>query len=444
MYTDRTKSENTKYVLLHQCISIKELYFYANIFILRVLYSAGIYIADFLIKIISPFNRKLKLGVEGRKQTYKKLKSVIEETDRTLWFHCASLGEYEQGLPVFENLRTSYPDHKIVLSFFSPSGYEVKKDVAIADVVVYLPLDIKKKAQQFLDIIRPEYIVFVKYEIWPNFLNEIKKRKLNAILISGLFRKDQTFFKWYGNFMRKALFAFKHVFVQNESSKVLLETIKYDQVSVSGDTRFDRVFQQLSIDNTIDFIDTFKNNKTLVVFGSTWPEDDKLYIPFINNAQNSGVKFLIAPHNIKPSYIESIQSKIQQKSICYSAMEAKDIESYDVFILDTIGYLSKAYSYAEIAYVGGAAGTTGLHNILEPAVFGLPLIIGKNHSKFPEAQHLLDIGGLSSVMTPDECSEALNTLITNVTLRREKGQRNSDYIKNNTGAVIQILDYIRI
>ncbi len=409
-----------------------------------VLYSAGIYIANFLIKIISPFNRKLKLGVEGRKQTFDKLKSAIKKTDRTLWFHCASLGEYEQGLPVFESLKKVYPNHKIVLSFFSPSGYEVKKETSTADVVVYLPLDTHKKAKQFLDLVMPEYIIFVKYEIWPNFLNEIKKRQLNAILISGLFRKNQTFFKWYGRFMKNALFAFKHIFVQNESSKTLLESIDYNEVSISGDTRFDRVSNQLSIDNTINFIDDFKSTKTLVVFGSTWPEDDKLYIPFINNTRHENVKFLIAPHNIKSSYVRSIQSKIQQKSICYSEMQAKDVKDYNVFILDTIGHLSKAYSYGDIAYVGGAAGVTGLHNILEPAVFGLPLIIGKNYSKFPEADHLLDLGGLSSVKTPSEFSEVLNMLIEDVTLRHEKGHKNSDYIKNNTGAVIQILDYIRI
>jgi len=256
------------------------------------------------------FNTKLKQGVEGRNETFEKLKNAIQAEDKTFWFHCASLGEYEQGLPVFEALKSKHPNHKIVLSFFSPSGYEVRKNVKLADVVVYLPLDTKANAKCFLDLVNPEYILFVKYEIWPNLLLEIKKRQLKAVLISAVFRENQTFFKWYGGFMQSALFGFNHIFTQDEHSKALLESIAYKNVSVSGDTRFDRVSNQLTIDNTVSFIADFKGSNLCVVFGSTWPDDDKLYLDFINKNENPNLKFVIAPHNIKPNYISSLQSQL--------------------------------------------------------------------------------------------------------------------------------------
>ncbi|MTE28165.1 3-deoxy-D-manno-octulosonic acid transferase [Winogradskyella ouciana] len=409
-----------------------------------LLYSIGINIASFVVKLIALFNQKLKLGVDGRKETFKKLEHSIKPTDKTFWFHCASLGEYEQGLPVFEALRTKYSDYKIVLSFFSPSGYEVRKNSKIADVVVYLPFDTKANAKRFLDIVDPDYIIFVKYEIWPNFLSEIKKRSLNAILISAVFRENQSFFKWYGSFMTSSLFAFNHIFTQDENSKLLLERIGYNDVSVSGDTRFDRVYNQLDTDNTVDFIESFKNGRTCVVFGSTWPDDDKLYLDYINNNSNDNIKYIIAPHNIKPSYIASLKSQLKVNTIYFSEMQNENLSNYGVFILDTIGYLSKVYSYADIAYVGGAAGTTGLHNILEPAVFGIPIIIGKNHSKFPEAKALINLGGVNTVSSVPGFESILNTLISDLTFRKKQGEINKAFIEKNKGAIIQILNYIRI
>jgi 3-deoxy-D-manno-octulosonic-acid transferase len=410
---------------------------------LRLLYSIVIYIAGFFIGLAALFNAKLKQGFKGRTQTFKKLTHAINKTDKTFWFHCASLGEYEQGLPVFEALKSKHPNYKIVLSFFSPSGYEVRKNTTLADVVVYLPLDIKKNARRFLDIVRPDFTIFVKYEIWPNFLTEIKKRDYNAILISALFRENQSFFKWYGGFMKSSLFAFNHIFTQNEVSKVLLAKIDYNTVSVSGDTRFDRVSNQLEIDNRVSFIETFKNNKTCIVFGSTWPDDDKLYIDYINNT-NQDIKFIIAPHHLKPSYISALKSQLKVKYICFSEMNKNDLTDSNVFILDTIGYLSKVYSYADMAYVGGAAGNTGLHNILEPAVFGVPIIIGKNYDKFPEAKVLIDLGGVTSVSSAVVFESILNALISDITLRKKQGGINKEFIEKNRGAVIQILNFIRI
>ncbi|WP_405573426.1 3-deoxy-D-manno-octulosonic acid transferase [Winogradskyella sp. Asnod2-B02-A] len=410
---------------------------------MKGLYSIGIYIASFVIKIAAVFNSKLNKGVIGRKNTFSKLKNAIKPEDKTFWFHCASLGEYEQGLPVFEALKSKHPNHKVVLSFFSPSGYEVRKNAKIADVVVYLPLDTSAYAKRFLNLVHPDYILFVKYEIWPNFLHEIKKRNLNAILISAVFRKDQAFFKWYGGYMRSALFGFNHIFTQEENSKLLLKNIHYNSVSVSGDTRFDRVSNQLKIDNSVSFIEKFKDEKLCVVFGSTWPDDDKLYFDFINNPKNSKVKFVIAPHNIKPGYITSLKSQLKVKTICYSELnQNENLADFNVFILDTIGYLSKVYSYANIAYVGGGAGSTGLHNILEPAVFGIPILIGKNYKKFPEAKTLINLGGVRSLASSTAFNSTLNALITDNVLRKKQGEITKSFIDTNTGAVLKIMNYL--
>jgi len=410
---------------------------------LKLLYSIGIYIASFIIKCIALFNSKLKQGVEGRKNTFSELKNGINSHDKTFWFHCASLGEYEQGLPVFEALKAKHPNYKVVLTFFSPSGYEVRKNAKIADVVVYLPLDTSVNAKRFLDLVHPDYILFVKYEIWPNFLHEIKRRQLKAILISAVFRKDQAFFKWYGSYIQSALFAFNHIFTQDDNSKSLLESIGYNSVSVSGDTRFDRVSNQLKIDNTVSFIQEFKANKLCMVFGSTWPDDDKLYLEYINTNDNADLKFIIAPHNIKPSYIASLKTLLKIKTICYSELTKElNLADYNVFILDTIGYLSKVYSYADIAYVGGGAGSTGLHNILEPSVFGIPILIGKNYNKFPEAKTLIDLGGVTTVASSTAFKSTLNALITDNVLRKKQGNITKSFIDSNRGAVLKIMDYL--
>ena len=410
---------------------------------MNLLYNITIQLASVVLKLLSLFNNKLKLGVDGRALTFNKLDQFLNKGDKTLWFHCASLGEYEQGLPIFTELRKDYPNHKIVLSFFSPSGYEIRKNAPFADLVVYLPLDTKNNAKRFINLVNPELTVFVKYEIWPNYLNEIKSRGLRAILISAVFRKDQSFFKWYGSQTKKALFAFEHIFTQNETSKKLLESINYTNATISGDTRFDRVSNQLNTDNNLDFIKVFKDNKLCIVVGSSWPEDESLIIEFINNYVGIPIKFIIAPHNIKSKQIENIQTNLKKPSILFTQKEKKDLSQYDVFILDTIGLLSKAYSYADIAYVGGAMGNTGLHNILEPAVFGVPIIIGKNYQKFPEAFDMIKNKGVKSVSNITELGTELNSLINDPESRLTTGNQNADFIKKNKGAVIQIMQYLR-
>ena len=409
------------------------------------IYNISIKLAQLGLNCTAPVNQKIKKGVIGRNKTFAILKKNITPTDKTLWFHCASLGEYEQGLPVFKGLRSHYKNHKIVLSFFSPSGYEIRKNSPIADVVIYLPLDTKDNAKKFFNILNPELTVFVKYDIWPNFLNELKQRQLKAILISAAFRKNQSYFKFYGKPLREALFAFEHIFTQNEISKKLLESINYKHVTVSGDTRFDRVYNQLEQNNTLQFIEDFKQNNLCVVAGSTWPEGETLLINYINNNQAAkNVKFIIAPHNIKQSQIKTIKEQITHDVVLYSEKDNKQTANAKVFIIDTIGLLTKIYNYSDIAYVGGALGNTGLHNTLEPAVFGVPIIIGNNHNKFPEAKALIDNGGMFSISNQKEFDTILSELITNNKKRQTSGNKNITYIKKNKGAVIQIFNYLRI
>jgi len=411
---------------------------------LKILYNILTYTAGFSLKWIALFNKKIKLGVDGRAETFKTLKNNLGVHDKTLWFHCASLGEYEQGFPVFKVLRETYHDYKIVLTFFSPSGYEIRKRSPIADVVVYLPLDTKKNAVLFLDIVNPELTVFVKYDIWPNYLNTLRKRNLRAILISASLRKNQAFFKFYGGEIRDALFAFEHIFTQNEASKLLLNSINYHHVTVSGDTRFDRVFNQLEQDNTLPFIKDFKGDDLCMVAGSTWPEDEALLVNYINSSASNHVKFIIAPHHIKASQISSLQKKLTVKSILFSNKEGKQLSGYKVFIIDTIGLLSKIYSYADIAFIGGAVGNTGLHNTLEAAVFSIPVVIGNNYKKFPEAIDMIADKGMFTVTNQQDLNAVLNTFIENPSKRLNAGKENLDYIKKNKGAVIQIINYLRI
>lgn len=383
------------------------------------------------------------MGVEGRSKTFFILEEQLSAETKTFWFHCASLGEYEQGLPIFKQLRKENPDHKIVLTFFSPSGYEIRKNTDVADMVVYLPLDTKANAKRFIQLVNPELTIFVKYDIWPNYLNELKKNNLRAILISATFRKEQSYFRFYGRMMRNALRTFEHIFVQNENSKHLLHTINLNNVTVAGDTRYDRVSDQLLQDNTLPFIEQFKDGKLGVVIGSSWPEDESLFINYINRSESKNIKFIIAPHNIKSHQIENFIGQLNKKTVLFSEKDNKNLPEFDVFIVDTIGILSKIYSYADIAYVGGAMGSTGLHNILEPAAFGVPVIIGKNYKKFPEAFQMIDNGGVISIKNQQELYQILDKLIENPQKRKELGQLNALFIKKNKDAVIQIMKFIR-
>ena len=404
-------------------------------------YNLIIQLVALLLQFLALFSPKMKLFVEGRKTVFQTLQNKISSTDKTIWFHAASLGEYEQGLPVIEKIKIQYPNHKVVVTFFSPSGFEVRKNNTVADVTVYLPLDTKSNAEKFIRIVHPEMVFFIKYEYWPNYLNELKNLAVKTYLISGIFREKQAFFKWYGGFYRNALKTFDYFFVQNDSSKKLLQSIGYYNVKISGDTRFDRVVSILERDNSLDFIEQFKNNKTTIVIGSSWPKDESLLINYINNSSKD-IKFIIAPHNIKSEQIQELKNSIIQKTILFSEKENKNLSEFQVFIIDTIGILTKIYSYADIAYVGGGFGNHGVHNILEPATFGVPIVIGPNFSHFAEATALVHQEGCISISNQNELNETFNLLINNEDERHEKGHICSTFVQMNKGATDIILKHI--
>lgn len=405
------------------------------------LYNLIIQIAGFLLKIVAVFSPKIKLFVEGSKSVFEILESKINANDKTIWFHAASLGEYEQGLPVIERIKEKFPNHKIVVTFFSPSGYEVRKNNLVADVTVYLPLDTKKNALQFLSIVRPKMVFFIKYEYWPNYLTELRKLGIPTYLISGIFRKNQLFFKWHGGFYRTALNTFTYFFVQNESSKKLLLELGKTNVAVSGDTRFDRVASILEKDNSLDFIKTFKNDTLSIVAGSSWPKDENLLVDYINQTSEK-IKFIIAPHNIKEEQIQELKNSISKRVVLFSEKSNKNLADFDVFIIDTIGILTKIYSYADIAYVGGGFGNPGVHNILEPATFGVPIVIGPNFSHFAEATALVNREGCISISNKKELMDAFSNLIANDNIRHEKGHICNTFAQMNKGATDIIMKKI--
>jgi 3-deoxy-D-manno-octulosonic-acid transferase len=405
---------------------------------MHFLYNLTLQFAQFLLKIVALFSPKIKLFVEGRKNVFLTLEQKIKTTDKTIWFHAASLGEYEQGLPVIEEIKGKYPNHKIVVTFFSPSGYEVKKNNTVADATIYLPLDTPKNAKLFLKLVHPDLVFFIKYEFWINYLDQLKKQNIPTYLISGIFREKQLFFKWYGGFYRKALNTFTHFFVQNENSKKLITQLGKTNVTVSGDTRFDRVVAILEKDNTLDFISEFKNDSITLVIGSSWPKDETLLIEYINSCALD-IKFIIAPHNIKTEQIENLKNSITKKVVLFTEKENKDLSQFNVFIIDTIGILTKIYSYADIAYVGGGFGNPGVHNILEPATFGVPIIIGPNYSHFEEATSLVHLGGCIPITSQKELEQTLSSLIQNNETRHNKGQICNAFVQKNKGATNSIM-----
>ena len=409
---------------------------------MQSLYSFLMFCVKALLPLVGFFNKKMALGVAGRKRTLKTLVSRLDISKPTIWMHAASLGEYEQGLPVMEALQETYPKYQWVVSFFSPSGYEVKKDKIKATATVYLPLDTPSNARKFLDAVQPEIALFIKYEFWPNYLTELKKRNIRTFLISGVFRESQPFFKGFGKWMSASLQSFEYFFLQDKSSEMALQKLGFSNYVISGDTRFDRVSHQIEMDNTLDFVSVFKQNKLCVVCGSTWLEDDAVITSYINNSDKN-IKFIIAPHEIKPEKITALQNKLDKKAVTYSNYTEATLRDAQVFIIDTIGILNKIYSYADIAFVGGALGTTGLHNILEPATFGVPIITGTNFEKFPEAKKLQQLAGLYAVKDKVAFTEIIDKLVVDSKFRNQTGMIAGHFINSNTGATKSVLDYLK-
>jgi 3-deoxy-D-manno-octulosonic-acid transferase len=407
---------------------------------MRFLYNFAVFLASIVLPLVAFFSEKIKLFVVGRKETFAKISPLKNE--KTIWFHAASLGEFEQARPIIEELKNKYKAYKILVTFFSPSGYEIRKQYNLADVVCYLPLDSKKNAKRFIEEVNPALAVFIKYEFWPNLLNELKKKEIKTILVSGILRENQIFFKNYGGFMRTSLEAFNHFFVQDNNSKELLSSISFKNATVAGDTRFDRVSKILEQDNSLDFINEFKDDKFVIVAGSTWKEDEELLIHYINNEATEDEKFIIAPHTIKPDAILVLRKAINKKTVLFSEKDGKSLSDKQVFIIDTIGVLTKIYAVADIAYVGGGL-KTGLHNILEPATFGIPVVIGNTYDKFKEAADLVHIGGCISVKNQNEFTESFIDLKKDESFRKLTGVINKRYIEDHLGATKLIVNYLK-
>ena len=404
------------------------------------LYNLAISISWYLLKIPAFFNPKLRLFIRGRLEVFAQLEKNLKKQEKVIWIHTASLGEFEQGLPVIKKLRSTYPDHKIMVTFFSPSGYEVKKNSDEAHFITYLPMDTAGNVNRFLDLVQPVLAIFVKYEVWPNYLRGLKKRNIPTLMISGRFTSDQVFFTWYGGFMRTALRQFTHFFVQDDASLNLLKGIGLQNSSISGDTRFDRVSEILDRDNSLPFMEQFKGNSLCLVLGSSWPEDESLLIQYLQE-KTTDLKIVIAPHDIKEGHLNSLKDSLGEKHVLYSELEGKDISDYQVLILDTIGLLTKVYSYADIAYVGGGF-ATGLHNTLEPAVFGIPVIIGPQYAGFNEARELVKLGGISVIDSAASFTQLIDKLIQDSSFREKMGTINTRFIEDQRGATKKIIAYI--
>ena len=401
---------------------------------MRFLYSIAVFFIRGLLTMI-PLSGKVKQFVQGRKQIWDTIANV-PKNKKVIWMHCASLGEYEQGLPILQELKKVKSDHFFVVTFFSSSGYRVPKTHLIADLTTYLPWDSKADVKRFIQKLKPSMVLFIRYEFWPNLLTMLHKKNIPTYLIAGLFQSQQLFFKPWGGSFRKLLNGFEHIFVQNESSRHLLHSIGVHQTSVSGDTRFDRV--QLP-SNSMPFMERFCHNRHCVVAGSTWTADEEVLIDVIHNSPDEWC-WLIAPHEINENKIVSLMEKLPKNSQRYSTHNENTFSNTSVLVLDTVGLLSSCYQYAQIAYVGGGMGTKGLHNILEPAAAGIPIVIGKNYASFPEAVKLVNIGGIISISNAPEAKEKLLSLIHDRNQRQETGEINLHFIRASQGATTKIMD----
>jgi 3-deoxy-D-manno-octulosonic-acid transferase len=405
---------------------------------MMIIYNLTINLYYFAILISSLFNSKAKKWIKGRRRLFQKIN--IPGDEKIIWVHCASLGEFEQGRPLIEAIKDKHSEYKIVLTFFSPSGYEIRNNYPLADYVYYLPLDTPPNARNFIQKIHPEIIIFVKYEFWYHYIHTANRQNIPIYLISGIFRESQWFFKWYGQFYKKMLLYFKHIFVQNEHSKSLLHRYHINHVSVAGDTRYDRVLKISRSVKHIPEAEQFKQGALTLIAGSTWPKDEALLIHFLNE-MDPEIKCIIAPHEINKSHINEMVQRIHKKTVLFSTLSVSSAMEADVLIIDNIGMLSSLYQYGEIAYIGGGFGK-GIHNILEAATFGMPVVFGPNHQKFDEALGLIHQKAAFPVASQNEYNEVMNTLVHSVEVRQKSGETAQRYVKQNAGATSVILSHI--
>ena len=405
---------------------------------MTLLYKIGIFLYSLTVRFVSVFNEKAQLFVRGRKNWKVNLQNQIEKDAKYIWFHCASLGEFEQGRPVIEEIKKQFPELKIVLTFFSPSGYEIRKNYNGADIISYLPLDTKSNARAFIDIVKPEKAFFIKYEFWYFYIAELKKQNIPLYIFSAKFRENQHFFKNtpLGSWYRKMLFKFEHFFVQNETSAQLLKNIGLNNISVSGDTRFDRVAAIVKVAKEIPVVEKFKGNSQLIIAGSTWKPDEELLVEFINHNEN--IKFIIAPHEVSDANVNRIHQLLKKPAISFSKINKTEINNYQVLIIDSIGLLSSLYQYGNVAYIGGGFGV-GIHNILEAATFGMPIVFGPNFKKFKEAVDLSSNGGAFSITKFDELERTFNHLISDKKLLNKASGISKNYVEKNVGSTKLII-----
>lgn len=408
---------------------------------MAILYNIGIRFYLLFIWLASFFNHKANQWVVGRKNLFERLADNLHDKKPLIWFHAASLGEFEQGRPVIEAFRKAYPNYFILLTFFSPSGYEIRKDYDGVDYISYLPIDTPGNAKRFIELINPAIAIFIKYEFWFNYLNQLHRKYIPLLIISANFRTDQYFFKWYGSWFRNQLKHVNHFFVQNEASKKLLLSIGINHVHVSGDTRFDRVASIAKAQKENSIVAAFTQDQAVILGGSTWPQDEKLLAGYFNNTDQS-IKLIIAPHEIHEDHIKSIETLFPiGQTLRYSRANTDNVVNSKVLIIDGIGFLSGLYSYCRIAYIGGGFGK-GIHNILEAVTFGKPVVFGPEYKKFGEAVALLHKGGAFTFSESNQLEEQLHQLLTNEVLYQNASKICKTYIGYNMGATVLILDAI--
>lgn len=408
-----------------------------------MIYSLIIHLYAFVVELIAPFHKKARLIRLGQWKTNSILRNKIDRNAKYIWFHAASLGEFEQGRPLIEKIKAEHPDYKILLTFFSPSGYEVRKNYDGADVICYLPFDTPYRVHKFLNLANPAIAIFIKYEFWANYLKELKRRDIPVYIISAIFRPQQVFFKWYASSYRKILTCFDRLFVQDEYSRDLLATYGITNVTVAGDTRFDRVLDVQRKSRKIEVIQNFINHpegekQTVLVAGSSWPQDEELFVEYFN--EHPELKLIIAPHEIHKEHLLGISALLKRKSIRLSeATSGESLAGVDCIIVDSFGLLSSIYRYGDIAYIGGGFGA-GIHNILEAAVYGIPVIFGPKFQKFKEARDLLALGGAFTISDEDSFDSRMNDLLSYPELRIEAGKLAGEFVSGHAGVTERILN----
>ena len=405
------------------------------------MYNIAISVYQFAVKVAALFSSKPAKMVKGHREVFDLLRSRIDRNARYIWVHAASLGEFEQGRPLIERIRRDYPQYKILQTFFSPSGYEVRKNYEGADVVCYLPFDTPRNVEKFIELARPCMAFFIKYEFWQNYLNALSKKGIPVYSVSSIFRPGQIFFRWYGKDYRKVLKTFTHLFVQDEASKQLLSGVGVNQVTVVGDTRFDRVLDIFAAAKELPLVERFKGGALTFVAGSSWGPDEDIFIRYFN--AHPEVKLVIAPHVVDEAHLQEIATKLQRPCVRYTQATEADVAGAGCMLIDCYGLLSSIYRYGEISYVGGGFGV-GIHNVLEAAVYGIPVIFGPNNRKFREARHLLKQQGGFEINGYEEFERLMDRFLTDEAYLKASGKAAGDYVKHNAGALEKIMEGVTL